>query len=147
MYGVCELYSKQYLPSFCSQSALGLVWQDLSLEVLITLGEVGVANTPTLYLVCVLLFTPPGELRGAECLTGQLPFWFPSYLRSNQEYGASIPRLDPGWIPYNRCAPPPPLPHTASSSGPQVCDRPCRSRWRAPQHRSCRPLASPALHH
>lgn len=135
--------------SICRLFALNVlwawVWQDSSLEVLITPGEVGVANTPMLYLVCVLLFTPPGELQGAECLTGQLPFWFPSYLRSNQEYGASIPRLDPGWIPYNRCAPPPP--HTASSSGPQVCRRPCRRRWRAPQHRSCRPLASPARHH
>ena len=38
------------------------VWQDLSLEVLITPGEVGVANTPMLYLVCVLLFTSLGEL-------------------------------------------------------------------------------------
>ena len=27
---------------------------------------------------------------------GAAPFWFPSYLRSNQEYGA--PRGSPGWI-------------------------------------------------
>lgn len=49
-------------PLFALKVLWAWVWQDLSLEVLITPGEVGVANTPMLYLVCVLLFTSLGEL-------------------------------------------------------------------------------------
>ena len=59
-------YASYIRNSICLLFALKVlwawVWQDLSLEVLITPGEVGVANTPMLYLVCVLFFTPPGEL-------------------------------------------------------------------------------------
>lgn len=49
-------------PLFALKVLWAWVWQDLSLEVLITPGEVGVANTLMLYLVCVLLFTSLGEL-------------------------------------------------------------------------------------
>ena len=53
---ICPLFALKVL------WAWAWVWQDLSLEVLITPGEVGVANTLMLYLVCVLLFTSLGEL-------------------------------------------------------------------------------------
>lgn len=41
---------------------------------------------------------------------GAAPFLVPklSEIQSRIRGAERVPRLDPGWIPYNRCAPPPP---------------------------------------
>lgn len=64
------------------------------------------ANTPdALPGVCAILHPHLVSYEEQSASRGQLPFWFPSYLRSNKNTGRR--EASPGWIPYNRCAPTP----------------------------------------